>query len=65
MPEYFDKLHERGMKTVMIIDPAVVVDEKDYWPYEDGKAADVFIKWPANKSPDYNYTESDIMIGYV
>jgi hypothetical protein len=66
MAEYFDELHARGMKTVMIIDPAVVVDDgPDYWPFETGKAAGVFIEWPNNKSPDFDYTNTNIMLGYV
>ena len=51
----------------MILDPALVVDEvEEYWPVETGLQNDVFIKWPNDFiSPDYNYTNSSLMIGYV
>lgn len=51
----------------MILDPALVVDEvEEYWPFETGLQNDVFIKWPNDTvSPDYNYTNSSLMIGYV
>lgn len=53
------------MKTVMILDPALVVNEKDYWPFDEGKKNDVFIKWPKGMSPDFADTNSDIMLGWV
>lgn len=50
----------------MILDPALVVDSQDYQPFERGFKNDVFIKWPnGTESPDYDYTNSSIMIGYV
>jgi len=51
----------------MILDPALVVDAgDDYWPYQNGLENDVFIRWPNDiESPDYNYTNSSIMLGYV
>ena len=51
----------------MILDPALVVDDgDDYWPYQTGLENDVFIRWPNHiESPDYNYTNSSIMLGYV
>jgi hypothetical protein len=51
----------------MILDPALVVDAgDDYWPYQTGLENDVFIRWPNDiESPDYNYTNSSIMLGYV
>jgi alpha-glucosidase (family GH31 glycosyl hydrolase) len=65
MPEYFDELHRRGMKTVMILDPALVVDDKNYSPHDNALKADVYVKWPEGENPDYSYTNSSIMIGYV
>lgn len=50
----------------MILDPALVVDDPEYyWPYETGLDKDVFIRWPTDDTPDYNYTNSSIMLGYV
>ena len=65
LPEYFDYLHSVGMKTVMILDPALVVNYTDYWPYETGREDNVFITWPDGLSPDYDETNSTIMLGYV
>ena len=65
MPEYFDELHRKGMKTVMILDPALVVNDTNYSPYLNGVKNNVFIKWPQGQSPDITETGSDIMLGYV
>lgn len=64
LPEYFDELHRKGMKTVMILDPALVVNDTSYWPFNDGLKNNVFIKWPNGTSPDRNETKNDIMLGY-
>jgi len=64
MPEYFDELHSLGMKTVLILDPALVVNDSSYLPFSTGKEKGVFIEWPDN-SPDFNDTQSNIMLGYV
>ena len=53
------------MKTIMILDPALVVNNTNYWPFETGKKENVFITWPENQSPDFADTNSDIMLGYV
>ena len=39
------ELESMGFKTTVIVDPGIKV-EKDYPAYEDGKAKDVFIKYP-------------------
>ena len=64
LQEYFLHLREIGMKTVMILDPAIMVNSTNYWPYETARENDVFIKWPGY-SPDFNDTNSNIMLGYV
>lgn len=64
LPEYFDNLHSIGMKTVLLLDPFIMINATNYYPYETGLQKDVFIKWPAN-SPDFNETKSSIMLGYV
>ena len=65
LPQYFDYLHSRGMKTVLLIDPALVANETDYWPYTTGLQKNVYVKWPKGQSPDFNETGNDIMLGYV
>ena len=64
LPEYFNYLHSIGMRTVMILDPALVVNQTDYWPFETGKEENVFITWPDGMSPDVEDTNSSIMIGF-
>ena len=51
------------MKTVMILDPALVIDDKNYTYFNDGLDNNVFIKWPNGTSPDEEL--KDVMIGYV
>ena len=65
LPQYFDELHKRGMKTVMILDPALSVNEPDYPPTAEGIKDDVFITWPKGQSPDSAEIQNDIMLGYV
>lgn len=65
LPEYFNELHKRNMKTVLLLDPALIVNDTSYWPYATGLKENVFIHWPEGKSPDRNETGSDIMLGYV
>ena len=64
---YFDYLHSIGMKTVMILDPALVVNYTGYWPFETGKGKDVFITWPGTPEDNLDYadTNSSIMVGFV
>jgi alpha-glucosidase (family GH31 glycosyl hydrolase) len=64
LPEYFDYLHEIGMKTVLILDPAIAVEIPDYWAYTTAREKEVFIEWPG-ENPDFEYTNSSIMLGYV
>lgn len=52
------------MKTVLLLDPFIMINATNYYPYETGLQKDVFIKWPSN-SPDFNETKSSIMLGYV
>ena len=53
------------MKTVITLDPALVINDTEYWPYKTGLENDVFIKWLPGQSPDLNEINSDIMLGYV
>lgn len=64
LPEYFDYLHSLGMKTVLILDPAIPVENPNYWAYLDGRQKDVFIRWPGPTS-DFIYTNSTMMLAAV
>jgi alpha-glucosidase (family GH31 glycosyl hydrolase) len=43
MNDFISELHERGQKYVLIIDPAIKV-ENDYKPYVEGLMDDIFVK---------------------
>lgn len=57
-------LHRIGMKAVVIFDPAIPVEKKDYWPYTEGRLRDVFIKHP-RVTADFGFTNSTIMVAAV
>ena len=63
LADYFKYLKEVGMRTVMILDPAIIVNETNYWPYDTARETNVFIEWPGF-NPDYSDTNSSIMVGY-
>lgn len=63
LPAHFDYLHTIGMKTVLILDPAIATEIPN-WAYTTAKDEDIFIKWPG-RNPDYQYINSSVMLGYV
>ena len=67
LPDYFKNLQSRGMRVVIILDPALVIsrgNDLNYKPYVEGFNNNVYIKWPSGNSPDFFETNSDIMLGY-
>lgn len=42
---YFRKLNEEGVRTIIILDPAILVQNSGYAPLQLGTENDVFIKW--------------------
>jgi alpha-glucosidase (family GH31 glycosyl hydrolase) len=63
---YFKELIDQGMKTIILFDPFLIVNDTNYGPFTRGKDKGVFITWPKDvKNPDYEYTNSSIMVGYV
>lgn len=63
---YFDQLRTWwGMRTVLVLNSAMISNETDYWPFRTGLERDVFVKWPSSQNPDFDETKSDIMLGYV
>ncbi|GAV06643.1 hypothetical protein RvY_16599 [Ramazzottius varieornatus] len=57
LPAFVNELHAKGMRYVIILDPAIHADAAvkhpelpEYKPYTEGLEQDVFIKWPANYS---------------
>jgi hypothetical protein len=67
LPSYFDYLHEIGMKTVLLLDPFIMVNDTEaYWPFTTARNQDIFIKWPKDyPNPDFADTNSSTMLGYV
>ncbi|CAF3630946.1 unnamed protein product [Adineta steineri] len=45
LKEYFDQLNNDGMRTIVILDPGTIDDQRYYAPTIEGIQEDVFIKW--------------------
>ncbi|CAF0824122.1 unnamed protein product, partial [Didymodactylos carnosus] len=43
--QFYEELHAGGIRTIIILDPAMNADNKTYQPTITGIAEDVFIKW--------------------
>ncbi|XP_021239396.1 maltase-glucoamylase, intestinal-like, partial [Numida meleagris] len=56
LPELVNKIRAEGMRYILILDPAISVNETDYLAYRRGIEKDVFIKWP---------NSNDIVLGKV
>ncbi|CAF3950314.1 unnamed protein product, partial [Rotaria sp. Silwood2] len=65
LPEYIDWLHTQGMKFITILDPAIDSEEANYDVFTEGQKADIWIKWPERKNPQFNETHNRNMLGYV
>ncbi|WAR24895.1 SUIS-like protein [Mya arenaria] len=67
LPDYIQELHDGGMHFVIIVDPGIVSNYSDYWPYTTGVEKDVYILWPNNQTgpADARPENSNIMLGYV
>lgn len=64
LPTYFSFLHDQGLKTVLILDPAIPIERQNYWPYTEGRLRDVFIRSPG-PTEDFGFTNSTIMVAAV
>ncbi|CAF1350959.1 unnamed protein product [Rotaria sp. Silwood1] len=65
LPEYIDWLHAQGMKFITILDPAIDSEERNYDVFTEGQKADIWVKWPERKNPQFNETRNRNMLGYV
>jgi alpha-glucosidase (family GH31 glycosyl hydrolase) len=45
LKEYFKELNSDGIRTIIILDPGMIDDQKSYLPTIEGIKEDVFIKW--------------------
>nr|KAG5702206.1 hypothetical protein BaRGS_033918 [Batillaria attramentaria] len=59
LPEYFRQLRDGGMRTIIILDPALVSNYSDYEPYQRMKAIGGFIKWPNDTGYTYPADSAD------
>ncbi|KFZ52922.1 Maltase-glucoamylase, intestinal, partial [Podiceps cristatus] len=46
LPALINKIKEKGMRFIIILDPAISGNETNYPPFSRGVQDDVFIKWP-------------------
>lgn len=61
-------MRSRGVRFIIILDPAIDMEEPNYSTYLEGKKGDVFIKWPEDDNPQKNETadnKNEYMVGYV
>ncbi|XP_076462037.1 sucrase-isomaltase, intestinal-like [Babylonia areolata] len=69
LPEYFQELREGGMRTIIILDPALVSNSSGYGPYERLRAVRGFVQWPPNTpgytSPRDSATDQGDILGWV
>ncbi|KAL8616022.1 hypothetical protein ACOMHN_014984 [Nucella lapillus] len=66
LPQYFDTLRQRGMRTIIILDPALIVNETNYEPYEKMKMVGGNIVWPPHFPVPNGSADSDrSMLGFV
>jgi alpha-glucosidase (family GH31 glycosyl hydrolase) len=50
LKEYFNQLNNEGVRTIVILDPGAIDDQKHYAPTMEGIQKDVFIKWEDGKT---------------
>ncbi|CAH1773121.1 unnamed protein product [Owenia fusiformis] len=65
LPEYIRDIQSKGMRFIIILDPAIISNVTGYVPYEDGLDKDVWIKWPTGTAPNDTFHIDDNMKGYV
>ncbi|KAK7508259.1 hypothetical protein BaRGS_00000498, partial [Batillaria attramentaria] len=63
---YFRSLKDAGMHVIIILDPALIVNETNYEPYEKIKQVNGYINWPSDVTPPSGSASSEgAMLGYV
>ncbi|KAK7100862.1 hypothetical protein V1264_023730 [Littorina saxatilis] len=66
LADYFDMLRAGGMRTIIILDPCIIVNETDYEPYEEMKKVKANIMWPSDFDIPANSSDEDgSMLGFV
>ncbi|XP_063403845.1 maltase-glucoamylase-like [Mytilus trossulus] len=63
---YFKSLQAAGMRTITILDPALITNVTGYEPYDLMNQNDANIKWPENYNiPANSSNEKGALLGYV
>ncbi|CAF1057718.1 unnamed protein product [Brachionus calyciflorus] len=68
LPEYIKELRTKGVRFIIILDPAINMEEQNYTTHLNGLANDIYIKWPNDQNPQFNETsdnQNPYMVGYV
>ncbi|XP_060598146.1 sucrase-isomaltase, intestinal-like [Ruditapes philippinarum] len=66
LPQYFTKLRENGMRTVIILDPAFISSKKGYEPYDNLTALRGSVMWPEELNvADEDMDSTRALLGYV
>ncbi|XP_050403277.1 maltase-glucoamylase [Patella vulgata] len=67
LKQYFESLRNDGIRTIIILDPALIVNETNYNPYEKMKAVSGNIKWPSTgvSIPENSSDIDRSVLGYV
>ncbi|XP_068026417.1 LOW QUALITY PROTEIN: maltase-glucoamylase-like [Melanerpes formicivorus] len=60
LPALINRLHEDGMRFILILDPAISANETDYPTFTRGVEEDVFIKWPNSNDIIYGKVWPDL-----
>uniref|UniRef100_A0A2C9KG08 P-type domain-containing protein n=1 Tax=Biomphalaria glabrata TaxID=6526 RepID=A0A2C9KG08_BIOGL len=64
--DYFKELQKGGMRIIYILDPCMISNETDYYPYEEMKRNNCNIKWAPNVTVPDNAKDTDgALLGYV
>ncbi|XP_070196522.1 sucrase-isomaltase, intestinal-like [Littorina saxatilis] len=65
LADYFDTLRAGGMRTIIILDPCIIVNETNYEPYEEMKKVKANIMWPSDFDIPANSSDDDgSMLGF-
>ncbi|XP_041359340.1 maltase-glucoamylase, intestinal-like [Gigantopelta aegis] len=65
--DYFQSLRDGGMRTIIILDPALITNVSGYEPYNQMKTVHGNIQWPENSSsiPSDSKDDDNSLLGYV
>ncbi|KAK3096704.1 hypothetical protein FSP39_002561 [Pinctada imbricata] len=65
LPEYFRKLREGGMHTIIILDPFFISNNTNYEPYEMIKKVSGAVMWREGYGDDSNTDPTGALLGWI